>query len=193
MRSVRVSLPEEQVYLFKLNLDKAGLVNVQEAIELSEEDWESITTRLRNNVMPYQQVIADTNPDTPTHWLKRRCDLGKTKMLDSRHEDNPTVTPAYLAKLDALTGPRLQRLRWGRWVQAEGVVYEGWDRATHLIDRFDIPLEWPRYWSVDFGYTNPFCCQFWAEDGDGRLYRYREIYCSKLLVEDHARSILALF
>jgi phage terminase large subunit len=166
---------------------------VQEAIEILEDDWESVTTRLRNQVMPFQQLIADTNPDTPTHWLKRRCDAGKTRLLESRHEDNPSVTADYLAKLDNLTGPRYYRLRLGKWVQAEGVVYEGWDRHLHLIDRFPIPLQWPRYWSVDFGFTNPFVCQFWAADGDGRLYRYREIYHSKRLVEDHAKAILGEF
>jgi Phage terminase large subunit len=169
------------------------LIYVQEAIELLEEDLESLTTRLRNGVMPYQQLLADTNPDTPTHWLKCRCASGKTTLFESRHEDNPTVTREYLAKLDQLTGPRYQRLRWGRWVQAEGVVYEGWDPSIHLIDRRDIPWTWPRYWSVDFGYTHPFVCQFWAQDPDGRLYRYREIYLSKRLVEDHARTMLRLW
>jgi type IV pilus assembly protein PilM len=35
---VRVSLPEEQVYLFALRLDKAGLKNVREGIELALEE-----------------------------------------------------------------------------------------------------------------------------------------------------------
>lgn len=39
LKSVRVSLPEEQVYLFRLKLDKAGLKNVREAIELSLEEY----------------------------------------------------------------------------------------------------------------------------------------------------------
>jgi hypothetical protein len=168
------------------------LIYVQEAIELLEEDLESLTTRLRNGVMPYQQLIADTNPDTPGHWLKLRCDAGRTRLLESRHEDNPTVTAEYLAKLDALTGARRLRLRFGQWVQAEGVVYEGWDRAVHLIDRFEIPRDWPRYWVVDFGYTQPFVCQWWAQDPAGRLYRYREIYKTQRLVEDHAKRILSL-
>jgi phage terminase large subunit len=168
------------------------LIYVQEAIELLEEDFESLSTRLRNGVMPYQQLLADSNPDTPTHWLKRRCDSGRTTLLQSQHEDNPTVTRDYIAKLDNLTGPRYERLRWGRWVQAEGVVYAGWDPNVHLVDRFDIPWSWPRYWSVDFGYTNPFVCQFWAQDPDGRLYLYREIYRSKWLVEDHAQMIKRL-
>jgi len=38
VRMVRVSLPEEQVYLFHLELDKIGLVNVRESIELSLEE-----------------------------------------------------------------------------------------------------------------------------------------------------------
>lgn len=38
VKSVRVSLPEEQVYLFRINLEKKGLSNVREAIELSLEE-----------------------------------------------------------------------------------------------------------------------------------------------------------
>jgi type IV pilus assembly protein PilM len=38
IKSVRVSLPEEQIYLFKLRLDKLGLESVREGIELSIED-----------------------------------------------------------------------------------------------------------------------------------------------------------
>jgi len=108
------------------------------------------------SALPFQQIIADTNPDTPTHWLRRRCDSGQMLLFESRHEDNPelwdrtvkrwTVRGAqYMAKLDALTGPRKDRLRYGRWVQAEGVVYNGWDRRLHLLDRFAIPADWPRF------------------------------------------------
>src|SRR3989338_8474026 len=38
IKSVRVSLLEEQVYLFRLRLEKAGLVNVRESIELALEE-----------------------------------------------------------------------------------------------------------------------------------------------------------
>lgn len=178
-------------------LDKASkvmsteydIIYVQEAIELDENDWEALTTRLRNGVMPYQQLIFDTNPDAPTHWLIQRSNRGLTRMFESRHEDNPTVTPEYLETLRALTGVRYARLYEGKWVAAEGLVYTEWDRSRHLIDRFDIPREWPRYWTVDFGYTNPFVWQAWALDPDGRLYRYREIYMTGRLVEDHAAAI----
>ncbi len=172
----------------------------QEAIELREEDWDNLTTRLRNGVLPYQVLNADCNPGSPRHWLKKRCEAGKCRLLESRHEDNPLLFAksglteygsAYLSKLDNLSGVRYLRLRKGLWVMAEGMVYTDWDPAIHLIDRFDIPESWPRYWVVDFGFTNPFCWQAWAEDPDGRLYRYREIYRTKSLVEDLAPLILA--
>jgi PBSX family phage terminase large subunit len=179
------------------------LIYVQEAIEVYENAWESLTTRLRNNVVPFQQLIADTNPDSPRHWLYQRCSSGSTAMLESRHEDNPTLwdrergrwTPTgieYIARLDRLTGPRKDRLGTGKWVQAEGVVYDGWDAAVHLIDRFDIPPDWRRIRSIDFGFTNPFVCQWWAIDPDGRMYLYRELYHTKRTVKVHAEQIKKL-
>jgi phage terminase large subunit len=180
------------------------VVYVQEATELTVTDWESITTRLRNGKMPYQQILADCNPDTPTHWLKVRCDGGKTRMINCRHEDNPTlfdmmpdgsfkVTPFganYMRKLDGLTGVRHLRLRKGLWVAAEGVIFEDFAPEVHIVDPFEIPESWARYWSIDFGFKNPFVCQMWAEDADGRLYLYREIYMTERTVDQHARDIL---
>lgn len=177
------------------------IIYVQEAIELTQNDWEALTTRLRNGVMPYQQLMADTNPDTQYHWLKKRCDEGKTTLIESRHEDNPTLFnedgkltaggSKYIAKLDALTGVRYQRLRKGLWVAAEGIIYEEWEPSTHLVDRFAIPEHWTRWWSIDFGFRNPFVLQRWAEDPEGNLYLYSEIYRTKRTVDQQANDLLA--
>lgn len=185
----------------KIMSSEYDVIYVQEATELTVTDWESLTTRLRNGVISFQQIIADCNPDTPTHWLNVRCERGQTVMFHSRHEENPrlykddmTLTVEgkhYLAKLQALTGVRRQRLYEGKWVAAEGLVYEAFDPAVHLVDSFEIPPEWPRYWAIDFGFTNPFVCQWWAEDPDGRLYLYREIYRTKRTTDIHAKDILA--
>ena len=67
------------------------LVCAFEATEFSEDDWERMLTRLRNNAMPYQQIIADCNPGAPTHWLNRRANEGNMQRLLSRHVDNPTL------------------------------------------------------------------------------------------------------
>jgi len=195
----------------KIMSSEYDIVYAQEATELTEDDWEKITTRLRNNRIPFQQVIADCNPDMPTHWLNVRCDRRQTTGLESRHWENPrlydehinpdsaaktyTLTDGgrqYMAILDALTGVRRARLRDGLWVAAEGMIYAGeWDPAIHHIPRFPIPDDWPRYWVVDFGYNHPFVCQRWAEDPDGRLFMYGERYRTGQTVDVHAVGIMA--
>ena len=75
----------------KIGSTEFDLVYVQEATELEEEDWGMLLRGLRNGVASYQQILADCNPTYPSHWLKVRCDKGETKLLESRHEDNPTL------------------------------------------------------------------------------------------------------
>lgn len=185
----------------KIRSAEYDIIYVQEAIELTIDDWEDLTGRLRNGRTPIQRLIADTNPGAPKHWLKQRCDAGSCEIVYCNHKDNPRFYnqhtgkwtregKAYRAMLDKLTGVRLARLRYGRWVQAEGVVYDDYDPNIHLIDRFDIPRDWARFWVIDFGYTNPFVWQCWAVDPDGRVILYKEIYRTQTLVEDHAKAIL---
>lgn len=180
------------------------LVYVQEATELEVKGWEALTSRMRNPVMPYRQLLADCNPDASTHWLNQRCNDGLTRRLLSRHTDNPvyfgadgTRTPAgeeYMGRLDALTGVRRLRLRDGLWVSAEGIIYDEYMPGVHLVDRDrkTIPRAWPRLWSIDFGYTNPFVWQVWAVDPDGRLWLTREIYRTRRTVAEHAAEIRRL-
>lgn len=175
------------------------IIAVNQAEELTLGDWETLTTRTtgRAGNMPYSQTIGDANPAWPTHWMYERESL---KMFYSRHQENPalfdqktgeitTQGKHTMAVLQALTGLRKIRLLDGKPAQAEGVIYEEWHPATHLIDRFDIPDDWPRFRCIDFGYTNPFTCQWWAIDNDGRMYRYREIYHTQRTVKAHSAQI----
>ncbi len=184
----------------KIMSSEWDIIYFQETTDGDEEDWEMCSIRLRNGKLPVQQMLGDVNPGPPNHWVKQRAQSVRLLMLDTFHEDNPmlfnrdgTMTAEgerYLAKLDQLTGVRYSRYRLGLWAASEGMIYEdSWQTGKNLINRFPIPLEWPRYMAVDFGFTNPFVCQWYAQDPDGRLFRYREIYKTKMLVEDHAREI----
>ena len=179
------------------------LIYVQEAQETALDEWESFMRALRNGVVPYQQLVGDCNPDKPTHPLKRRADEGGLTMLHAKHTDNPRLYDEeagewteyganYLGKLRRLTGARKKRLLYGQWAGSEGMVFEAWDEGVHLVTPFEVPKDWRRFRVIDFGYTNPFVCQWWAQDPDGRLYLYREIYRTKTLVRDHAAEIARL-
>lgn len=192
-------------------------IYVNQAEEIELEDWEKLTTRAtgRAGNMPYAQVLGDCNPSYPKHWILQRAQEGKLNKYASRHEDNPTLFDPQTGEitdqgietmrvLENLTGTRYLRLRKGLWVRAEGVVYDEYDERKHLLDRDTteygltgdpqnpIPQEWTRFRVVDFGYTNPFVCQWWAKGPDGRLFMYREIYRTQRTVKKHARKIKRL-
>jgi hypothetical protein len=188
----------------KIKSAEFDMAYINEATEVDVNDWELVSSRLRNAVVPWPgQLLADCNPAGPAHWLRQRCLQGLTTMYESRHEDNPLLwdswagdwTPLgknYIGKLDRLTGARLKRLRFGIWAASEGMVYEGWDPAAHVVDRFPIPASWRRFISIDFGYNNPFVAQWWALSDDAVLFRYREIYVTGRLVMDLAPRITEL-
>jgi phage terminase large subunit len=167
------------------------VIYVQEATEIAEGDAEYLLTRLRNGVMPYQQFIADCNPDAPEHWLNKRCVSGRMRRLRSTHADNPSVTPEYMAILGRLTGYRRRRLLLGEWVAAEGQFFGEWDPDIHMCEAFAIPKDWTRWIAIDYGFADPFCALWFARNpaDKHRIYIYRESYSTGLRDEQQAALI----
>jgi len=185
------------------------------------EEYETITGRAtgRGAVMPYTRVVVDCNPGPASHWILHRSSL---RLIKSYLDDNPTLwepAPAHVVavceewpdvgdrggigrwteqgkrSLDVLnkfTGVRYQRYRLGNWASAEGAVYENFDPIVHTCEPFPIPADWRRIRCIDFGYSNPFVCLWIAIDPDGRMFVYREIYLTHLLVSEAARLIIDL-
>ncbi len=157
------------------------IVAVFEATEVTENDWELLHRALRNNVIPWQQAIADCNPSYQHHWLNKRADTDLMTRLHSHFEDNPTITEDYLARLERLTGPRRARLYLGLWVTAEGQIWENWRDEVHIIDaeptdkHGDSVIEW-FFASVDWGFISPGVLQVWGVDRQRRAYLVYEVY-----------------
>jgi hypothetical protein len=93
--------------------------------------------------------------------------------------DNPTLIdadPAYLHRLMLLPKVERERLLEGSWDSFEGQGFPELSREVHGIEPFEIPPEWPRFRTFDWGYSKPFSVGWWAVDQDDRLYRYRYLY-----------------
>lgn len=189
----------------KLFSSEFDIIVVFEAIETRKDKIETLLRALRNNRRvidgePFHQLIMDTNPGAATHWLNIAANDGWLDRIVSRHTDNPYLWDAeandwtkagrsYMEALGGLTGTRRDRLLLGKWVNAEGVVYEEFDDRVHTIDKMpDGWQAWPKYRAIDFGYNDPFVCQWWAVN-DGCAYLYREIYMSRRTVDNHAKQI----
>ena len=106
--------------------------NCNEAVELSLQQWQRLTTRLRDGPLPEKRIIGDCNPSFAHHWLNKRCLDGLTRRVMTTHADNPTVTPEYLATLEKLSGSQRERFLLGQWAGIENAVYPTLDPSIHL-------------------------------------------------------------
>jgi len=224
----------------KIGSIEAGWIGVDEGRELTEDDWVMLLGRLRLDRVPFHQIFTATNPDSPSHWLYQRFYIepygrpdtikiplpgsvtGKsTSMLSpslsrqavkSSTMDNVFLPESYRQSMARFRGRYKQRYVDGEWVGFEGLVYDNFSPDVHIVDRFPINPKWRVYRSIDFGYTNPFVCQWWAAvppnlsnddiptmngaphpgyKGPG-MYMFREVYYSGRTVEQHAPTIRRL-
>lgn len=174
-----------------------------QAEELAIEDHETLTTRATGRAAnaPFAQIIADCNPGPADHWIVKRRDSGALHMLVSRHEDNPTLFDRHgvltergavsMRILNALTGVRKQRLRYGLWVGAEGQFFERWDADLHVCAPFAIPLDWPIWGAFDYGFVHNTAFGLFTRH-EGTVYLIGEHVQNKWTVQQHANAMHAL-
>lgn len=131
-----------------------------------------------------EREIVSTNKKTGK-VLKKRV---KVQYIPATVDDNPFITDDYRFELEQKPEKLRDALLHGKWDAFEGQAFpEFMDNPdhyadgikTHVIEPFDIPLNWPRYVSFDHGYSRPYSFGVWAVDPDGRVYRYKELYGCK--------------
>lgn len=111
-------------------------VYCQEVNELAERPYSTLLRALRNNVLPWQQLVSDMNPQIEQHWMHQRCDAGTCREFIATHADNPTNTAAYLAGLASLKGAERESLYLGQRVtEMEGSYYGAELREARLQGR----------------------------------------------------------
>ena len=107
--------------------------------------------------------------------------------------DNPYLDAQSIKELSStMDAQELESRRYGRFNARSGLVYTEFDENVHVIDPFDIPLDWQDNISIDPGLHNPLSCHFYAVDYDGNVYVVAEHYASNLDVATHARKINAI-
>lgn len=176
------------------------LVN-EVTLGINLSDWEDLTTRLRNGVMPFQQIMGDCNPSHAKHWANERCQSGQTRRIRTTHKDNPRYWNSdigqytdegvlYIEKtLSALTGVRRKRLFEGAWASSEGLVYE-FDSETMEVRNEDIDLAgWRRIIASDIGGTNPTAILRMHISGDHRVHVSKCMYRRQMDAEQIVSAI----
>jgi len=192
-----------------------GFGAVDQAEQLSYEQFVIFNSCQMQVGMPWHQTMLLFNPENPEHWAYKRYrpddgdgvrtdDTGRVfaRVAHVQPDDLMEFLSAESqARLDGMDGVWRLRLRLGIWAAFEGSVYgDLWANGLHVVEpppewaRWGgyPPPTWPRYRAADFGLTNPFCLQWWAESPDGAYFMYREIYRTGRITEDHARHAAQL-
>lgn len=182
----------------KILSGERDFIYINQAEDLEQADWETLSTRAtgRGAVTKTPMLFGDCNPGPGDHWILRRRDAGLLTLLESRHEDNPTLFDEdgvmtaqgrlTIATLDGLSGARKQRLRYGRWVGAEGQYFEAWNDTLHTCKPFPIPNDWPIWGALDQGFIHPTAFGLFTRDSDGTVYMIGEHVQHKWLPAQHA-------
>lgn len=130
---------------------------VDEASLIPENVFKMLISRC---AMGGARIFVTTNPDSPYHWLRQDYLLNNPDVASWQFtlDDNPVLTKeerAYLKR--QYKGLWYRRFIEGRWVQAEGAIYDTFDTELHVISH---PPAVPEYLicGIDYGTANP--CSF---------------------------------
>ena len=146
------------------------------------------------------------NPDGPYHWFKVNWIdksvgyLGKQRVKEIQEDAERENKPNGLKKLLYLhftmddnlslsekikeryrsmyTGVFFQRYILGLWCVAEGIIYDMFDTARHVIEIAAETLVPARYVSCDYGTQNATVFLLWQKSIIGKWYCVREYYYS---------------
>ncbi len=120
------------------------------------------------------------NPAGPYHWFKTEWldQLEKHKALHIHFKmpDNPSLSEETKERYERMyTGVFYQRFIEGKWVLADGVVYDNFDKETMVVDTPDVNSITRYVVSCDYGALNPTVFLLWGFS-NGVWYCLREYY-----------------
>ena len=130
----------------------------------------------------------DSHPDRAGQPLFNR------RFIPASLYDNPYLSNdgAYEANLLSLPEMQRRQLLEGDWAIATGAAFPEFRTNIHVVDPFEIPHNWRKFRSCDFGYSSFSAVHWYAIDpAYNTLIVYRELYLSKHTGRDLAKAVMA--
>ncbi len=108
--------------------------------------------------------------------------LFKRRFIPAQLKDNPYLAEdgLYERSLHGLPEAQRRKLLDGDWSVTEGAAFPEFNPTLHVIEPYEIPDNWIRFRSGDFGYSS-FSAVLWfaINPSTEQLVVYRELYVSK--------------
>lgn len=168
---------------------------LDEAGQMRREAWDVV---LRRVGFHKGRIILTTTPYN-LGWLKTEI-YDRWKAGDRNYDVvqfASIMNPAYPEEeferaRDTLPDWKFRMFYLGQFARPEGLVYQEFAPAKHVVEPFRIPAGWRRIIGIDFGYNNPTAAVWLAVNPDGVVYAYREYYQRNKLPEESGADIKQL-
>ncbi len=123
------------------------------------------------------------NPDGPYHWFKvnwiDKLNIKNLLYLHFTMDDNLSLSEKIKARYRSMySGVFFKRYILGLWVVAEGVIYDMFDSAKHVIKTIAGLVKDQYYVSIDYGTQNATVFLLWCRNNEGKWICIKEYYYS---------------
>jgi len=180
------------------SIEGVSSVWIEEATELTQEDFEQLDLRLRGQQKYLKQITLTFNPISEQHWVKRVFfddPIEGVFTLHSTYLDNAFIDEEYKTVMEnkKKTNPRYYNIyALGNWGTAEGLVFNNIENRLIRPDEI-VGLECIQ--GLDFGYTNDPTAfvQSYIDERNKRLYVYDGFYEKGMSNTQIASEIKKLF
>lgn len=147
---------------------------------------------------PFVPFDFDTGQEYrfPKGHAKEGQPLFYRRFIPAKVSDNPYLYEDGVYEANLLSLPEHQRrqLLEGDWSIVAGAAFPEFREHIHVVEPFEIPSEWKRFRSCDFGYSarSASAVHWYAVDPNNTVYVYRELYVNQKTGDDLGRLILDL-
>ena len=148
-------------------------------------------------------IRAGTNPGgIGATWVKRRFidhdvtededpsyDEREWVYIPSKLDDNPYLDDRYATRLMALPRDLREAYRHGSWDIYPGQYFEEWRKDRHVAETPELPVSTTYFRAIDWGYTAPGVCLWFACPPSGRLHVLAEYVFRRTTTAEVAMEI----
>jgi hypothetical protein len=148
-----------------------------------------------NTAFPATDIDSGEVLRYPEGHAKAGKALFNRRFIPATLKDNPYLFQEGSYEANLLSLPEMQRrqLLEGDWAIADGAAFPEFRPSVHIVEPFEIPHDWRRFRSCDFGYSSFSAVHWFAIDpAYETLIVYRELYVTKHTGRELARAILDL-
>lgn len=180
-----------------------ALIAVDELTMNQKTVFDMLRLRLRWPGIEDVCFLGATNPGQIGHgwvkrlWMDRKFDENETEAnqffyVKALPKDNPFFTESYKRQLESMPDKMRRAYLEGDWTVFAGQYFTEFDESIHVCEPFEIPENWMRFISLDYGYHSNtddkgYAAVYWhaVDPITGKVYTYREIF-----VREHTGEML---